>query len=402
VFINQRGQIIDDGSMLHNGQGQGLGSGLLAAPGASRLDPGFWRPYLDGRSGRTCVELRTGRIEVKPDGSIVPETQVHYVSNLRARGIDNPVWNAATLRKDQWIQLEDRVIMAARQRLRAWADLMGSAPMGGFNGWARLTSEYQAMSDPGEALVDMDGLADGRTDRPLFNLQSIPLPITHSDFWFSDREIEVSANNGTPLNTSMAEAAGRRVAETVEQTLIGTVTGMQFGPTSSSDTRYTGTSAVYGYTNFPYRITKTDLTSPTGSNPEAVMTDVLEMVETMQQNGFFGPYLLYHSTGYSRYLSDDYFRSGSTSAVRSVRQRVMEIEGISDIRRLDYLSSGYQMILLQIDPMYMQALNGMDLTPVMWSSQGGMRHNWKIMCIWVPLLKSAYNGVAPILHATTS
>lgn len=386
--------------MLHNGQGSGIGNSLLSAP--SRLDPGFWRPYLDGRTGRTCVELRTGRIEVKPDGLIVPETQVHYVSNLRARGIDNPVWNAATLRKDQWIQLENRVILAARTRLRAWADLMAAAPMGGFNGWARLTYEYQAMSDPGEAIVDMDGDVDGRRDRPLFNLLSIPLPITHSDFYFTDREIEVSAQQGTPLNTAMAEAAGRRVAETVEQTLIGTVTGMQFGPTSSTDTRYTGTSAVYGYTNFPYRITKTDLTTPLGSNPEAVMTDVLEMVETMQTNGFYGPYILYHSTGYSRYLADDYFRSGSTSAVRSVRQRLMEIDGLVDIRRLDYLTSGFQLLLIQVDPMYMQALNGMDLTPVQWSSMGGMRHNWKIMCIWVPLLKTQYSGVSPILHGTTS
>lgn len=397
MFINQRGQILDDGSMLHNGQGQGVGGLLLNAP--SRLDPGFWQPYIDSKTGRTCVELRTGRIEVRADGSMVPETRTQYISSLRARGIDNPVWNAATLRKDQWIYLFNKVVPAARTRLRAWSDLASAAPAGGFNGWAKLTYEYQAMSDPGEAVVDMDGITDGRTDRPHFSLLSIPLPITHSDFYFSDREVE--ASNGQ-LDTSMAEAAARRVAETVEQTVIGTVTGMGFGPTSVTDTRYTGSSQVYGYTNFPYRITKTDLTTPTGSNPEAVMTDVLEMVETMQTNGFYGPYLLYHSTPYSRYLSDDYFRSGSTSAVRSVRQRVLEIEGISDIRRLDYLTSGYQMVLLQIDPLYMQALNGMDLTPVMWSSQGGMRHNWKIMAIWVPLLKTQYSGVSPILHATTS
>jgi hypothetical protein len=58
----------------------------------------------------------------------------------------------------------------------------------------------------------------------------------------------------------MAEAAGRRVAEMVEKTLIGVETGMTYGTRSGdSTTAHTGTSTVYGYTNFPYRVTKTNL-----------------------------------------------------------------------------------------------------------------------------------------------
>jgi hypothetical protein len=213
------------------------------------------------------------------------------------------------------------------------------------------------------------------------------------------REIAVSRRSGAPLDTTMAEAAGRRVAEMIERTLIGTETGVSFGTNTNI---HTGSSKVYGYTNFPYRIQKTDLTSPTGINPEAVMTDILEMVETMQSNGYFGPYMLYHSTGYSRYLNDDYFRSGSTSAVRTLRERVMEIEGITDIRRLDFLTSGYQLILVQMTPEVAQAINGMEITTVQWESQGGLRQNFKVMCIQVPLLKAPYNNVAGILHGTTS
>jgi hypothetical protein len=245
----------------------------------------------------------------------------------------------------------------------------------------------------------MDAISDARRDRPLIDLKSIPLPITHSDFWFSDREIAVSRNTGTPLDTTMAEMAGRRVAEMVEKTVIGVETGLTFGTDTN---RHTGTSTIYGYTNFPYRVTKTDLTTPTGSNPEAVMTDILEMVETMQTNGFYGPYMLYHSTGYSRFLSDDYFRSGSTSAVRSLRERVMQIEGIADIRRLDYLTSGYQLILVNMDPQVAQAINGMDITTLQWDTVGGLRKNFKVMAIQLPLLRTPYNGVAGIIHGTTS
>lgn len=368
-----------------------------------RFDPGYLRPYYD-QHGQKCVTVNTGKMRYNAQTKQhEPVMQKVRINDLMQRGIYSPVFNATTLPKEAWIEFDRAVVRSTRNRLQAWADLAARNPRGGFNAMSRMTLEYQAMSDPGEAIVDMDGITDGRTSRPLFNLKSVPLPITHSDFWFSQREIMVSQQTGTPLDTTMAEAAGRRVAEMIEQTLIGTITGTTFG-TRSGDTAtaHTGTSTVYGYTNYPYRVTKTDLTTPTGTNPEAVMTDVLEMVETMQTNGFYGPYILYHSTPYSRYLNDDYFRSGSTSAVRTLRERLMEIEGIEKIQRLDYLTSGYQLILIQMDSEVAQAIQGMDIMTVQWESQGGMRVNFKVMAIQVPLLKSPYSGVAGILHGTTS
>jgi uncharacterized linocin/CFP29 family protein len=358
------------------------------------------RPYFDDK-GRRCVTVQTGTVFNNVKGEYEPKFQKAYIDELRARGIDSPMFNATTLQKDAWVEVDRAVVRANRQRLRAWTDLASRNRRGGFNAMSRMTLEYQTMTDVGEAVVDMDAMTDARTDRPLYGIRSIPLPITHADFWFSEREIAVSRNTSTPLDTTMAEMAGRRVAESVEKVLIGIETGVTYGTRSTGPSPHEGTSTIYGYTNFPYRVTKTDLTIPTGSNPEAVMTDVLEMVETMQTNGFYGPYILYQSTGYTRYLSDDYFRAGSTSAVRSLRERLMQIEGIADIRRLDYLTSGYQMILVQMDPEVAQAIDGMGITTVQWDSQGGLRHNFKVMCIQVPLLRAPNNGVAGIIHATT-
>jgi hypothetical protein len=149
-------------------------------------------------------------------------------------------------------------------------------------------------------------------------------------------------------------------------------------------------------------VTKTDLNTPTGANPEAIKQDVIEMRETMYSNGFFGPFVLYTSTGYDAFLDDDYFRSGSTAVQRTLRERIKDIDNISDVRRLDYLTSGYQMILVMMDPTVAQAINAMDITTVQWDSQGGMRKNFKVMCIKVPLLKAPFNGVAAIVHGTTS
>lgn len=122
----------------------------------------------------------------------------------------------------------------------------------------------------------------------------------------------------------------------------------------------------------------------------------------MQTNGYYGPYMLYLSTAYSRYFNDDYFRSGSTSAVRSLRERIMEIEGIMGARRLDYLTSGFQMILVDMGGETAQAINGMDISVIQWDAQGGMRKQFKVLCIQVPLLKTQYSGISGIIHATTS
>lgn len=375
------------------------------AEAMTRFDVGMLRPYIDD-AGRKCVTINTGRKKRdEKTGLLVPDRRKFEIKYLRERyGMDCPVWNAVSLRKDVWIEMDRAVIMAARQRLSAWSDLMSASRAGGFDAMAKLTYEYEAMSDPGEAIVDMDGLAEGRTDNPLFKLRSIPLPITHSDFFFSKRRMAVSANSSTPLSPVMAEAAGRRVAEMIEKTLIGVETGATFGPNSTTDTRYENSaSTVYGYTNFPQRITKTDLTTPTGSNPEAVKQDVIEMREQLYSAGFYGPFMLYHTPAYDAFLDDDYFRTGSTSISRTLRERIKEIGGIQDVRRLDFWTgSTYQMVMVQMTSNVVRAIDGMPLTTFQWESKGGWMQNWKVAAIQVPLIQADYNGTTGIVHATTS
>ncbi len=405
VQSNGGGLIVNDGEMATL---NGVGYGEVGGPmGQIRFEPGFKRPMLLRRNGRYVPHV------IVPSGESVwnaktnsydRKLQAIPVQALHNSGLMNAslVDNATTLTKEAWIQIDQAVLKQPRLRLRFWADLVARSSVGGFNAMGKMTYEYQNMSDPGEAVVDMDGITPGRADRPLHQLLSVPLPITHSDFWFSERDIAVSRNSGAPLDMTMAEAAGRRVAETIEQTAIGTVTGLTFGTTSSGPTAHTGTSRVYGATNFPYRITKTDLHTPTSANPENVVEDVLEARESLRAAGFFGPYVVYHSTGYDRFLDDDYFRTGGTAVSRTLRERVLGIEGVSDFKRLDYLTSGYQLLVIQMTPEVVQAINGMAITTVQWDMKGGLEKHFKVMAIGVPLWRTPYTGVAGYVHGTTS
>ncbi len=381
--------------------GSSYEGGVVNLFAGRRFDAGYKRPYLD-KYDRPCVTVNTGRWTVEK-GEKVPLRQKVLISSLPNHMFD-PVWNATSLRKEDWIMLDTNILRSTRQRLRAWDDLMSMNPFGGFNGMAKMLLEHETMSDPGEAVVDMDGLASTRGDSPLFQLEGLPLPITHSDFWYSERRLAISRNSDTPLDSVSGEAAGRRIGERVEQTTIGTVDGISYGATGAltGGGAYSRTSAVRGYTNFSLRNTKTDLTVPTGSNPEATVQDVLEMRETMFLDGFFGPYMIYHSTSYDQFLDNDYARLGGDNASMTLRDRLRRIEGITDVRRLDYLTSGYQLLMVQMTPDVARAVNGLDLTTVQWPSKGGAQLNFKVMCIWVPQIRADYSGRCGIVHGTTS
>jgi hypothetical protein len=401
-----------------NGRGQGPVGEVMDG---IRYDAGMMQPYFN-KHGQRAVTINTGKMALNnKTNEYIPERKEVLVSNLMQQGIYSPVFNATSLRKEEWIQLDQVVLRAARQRLRAWADLSAANSFGGFNAMAKETLEHETMSDPGEALVDMDGLSEGRTDSPLFRLQGIPLPITHSDFYFSARKLAQSRNTGTPLDTVQGEAAGRRVAEMIEKTLIGTVTGLRGtegpyasgygygtgGSTGAAGTRY---NQVYGYTNYPDRLTKTDLTAPTavGWTPETTVNEVIAMRQQLVDGRFYGPFMLYHSTDWDTYFDGDYYVAKTTGAVaptQTLRERLQKIDGIQDVRRLDFLPSStnpWTLIMVQMTADVAQAINGMDITTVQWESVGGMRPNFKVMCIQVPRLRSDYYGRCGVLHATTS
>lgn len=371
------------------------------------FDPGLLRPFIETDPsspdrGRPCAVINTGWKSDK-DGNRVPVMKKYTVNKLQEMGVHSPVFNATTLTRDDWIQIDRAVVKTVRQPLTAWNDLVSKGGVfGGFDAWSKLTIEYHAISDAGEAVKDMDATAPGRDDTPLGIIRSVPLPVTHSDFSFPQRLIDVSRAAAMPLDTTMIEQGTRRCMEMVEKTIVGTEAGVLYGTRSTGPFPQTGSSKEYGWTNFPYRVTKTDLTTPAGTNPQDVKTDVQEMVETMNGNGYFGPFDLYHSTGYSQWLNDDYFRSGGTSAVRSLRERLMELGDIRSITRLNYLTSGYQLILVDFTSGQFQAVDGMAPRVVQWSERGGMIQKFMVMTIRTQILRAPYNGTAAVLHATTS
>lgn len=364
------------------------------------------QPYLDSR-GRACVSIHDvdGGYTRNDShgGEPKPLLRNYLVNDLRNLGYSIPmVANAATLRKEDWIRLDAKVVKSYRQRLRAYADLEAANSYGGFNAMSKMTIEYQAMSDPGEAVVDMDARTGGRTDTPLFILRSLPLPITHSDFGYSSRELMVSRNSDTPLDLVGSEAAGRRVGESIEDQTIGNVTGVTYATQTAGPGTHTGTSTVYGYTNFPQRLTKTNFTAPTTTNGPTTYAEVLAALSQLFAQYSYGPFMLYHSIDWSQYMDSPFALTGGNNPGETLRTMLLKIPDIMDVRRLDRLTSTYTILFVQMTSEVAEAVNGLDLTTIQWEEKGGLELHFKVMAIKVPRLRSDYSSRTGILHGTTA
>jgi hypothetical protein len=234
----------------------------------------------------------------------------------------------------------------------------------------RTVFQYQTMSAPATAEISMDGLRKNRNDRPVFGTATQPMPILHSDFGFSLRDIMESRNNNTPLDTSMAEDCGIRVAELAERLHLGTQSSYTYGG-----------GTIYGLTNFPQRLTYV-MSDPTlaGWTPNMTMLDVVAMCQASRDNFHMGPWRLYTSHSWAQYLDQDYT---AAYGMQTLRSRLEMLSGIEEVVTLDFLTD-YQMVLVEMKNRTIRTIIGLDITTLQWPSEGGMEINFKVMQIIAP------------------
>lgn len=346
--------------------------------------------YKGQASGNVATALLNNGFNLNALRSWVGDDSKSYMTEMRGGKPDVVLaQNNATLRKDEWIELDRVVIGAARERLRLVADLRAAGLTYNLpNGMGRTVLESQTMGDITPAIISMDPTRQSEGDRPEFDLVGLPLPIIHKDFKFNIRQIATSRNGGTPIDTTTAALAGRRVAEMAEQLALGTAGTISYGG-----------GTVYGITNFPQRITSS-LTDPTDSGwtPSVLVNEVLAMRQLSVNKFHYGPWVMYNSPGWDSYLDADY---SELKGDITLRERLQKINGVQDIRTLDHLT-GLQILLVQQTTDVIREVIGMDITTVQWESLGGLELNFKVMAILVPQIRADQNGNTGLVHGSVA
>lgn len=343
---------------------------LLATNG----DMGCLRPFLDSDddpmnpNAKSYVSIRN--------------TSTGKYENILANNVE------ATLRKDEWIEMDRQLIQTAKERLNLVADFRAAGLQFVIpNGMGKTILESENIGDVNDAIESMDGLREGENDRQTYDIVGVPLPITHKDFHFSLRTILTSRNSGTPIDTSAVSVTTRKVSERVERRATGVTDDYTYGA-------YT----IQGLTSYDNRITRV-LTSPTASGwtPVTTLNEVIQMRQDSQDIFYFGPWMLYTSPNWDAYLDRDY--SSQYPGV-TLRSRIKEVNNIQDVKTLDFLT-GFDMVLIQMTSDVFRIVVGMEMVVVNWETHGGMKQNYKVMTIQVPQPRADQNLSTGIVHGST-
>lgn len=297
--------------------------------------------------------------------------------NLNAyRPVLNELNVNATLREEEWKEIDQAVVKAFQDRLVGIADLYANNLIYKISdGMSRTVLEYETESDFTDAELSMDGASRSNADRPNYEVVALPLPIIHKDFRFNARVLAASRRLGQPLDVASAELAARKVAEYAEDLLF-----------NGKDNLTHGGGTIYGYEDYP-NLTSTSFTDATWTNSgvsgEEMLTDIRNLKQALINDKRYGPYMVYVPTAYETVLDGEF----KTNSDRSIRERLLAVKGIQDIKVADHMSAD-KVIMVQMTSDVVRLVEGLPITNMEWNTEGGMIHNFKVMSIMIPQLRA--------------
>jgi len=342
-----------------------------------QLSPGAMRPFIDKGTGQAFISVFMGGEEAE-------------AKNYQIRPVAN-----ATLRRDEWKQLDDAILAISETRLSGIQDLIDHGltyELG--NAMGTTVLEWHDVSDALEADLTMDGVTRGQNDRPKFQHNYLPIPIIHADYEINARVLAASRSLGNPLDTIMAERASRKVNYKLE-TMLFTDTDFAFGEVDSRSR-----NKIYSYLNHADRNTGT-ITAWDGSGKTAaqILADVVAMKQASIDAKHYGPWMLYIPTAYETTLDEDYSTSGTST--QTIRDRILKIAGVDGIKVVDTLTAD-NVILVQMTSDVVRLVRGMAIQNVQWKTEGQFINKFKVMTIQVPQIRSDQDGNSGVIHYATA
>lgn len=311
---------------------------------------------------------------------------VSYYTN--AKGVVQPIANAS-LRKEEWLAFDEAILKVAQERLVGYDSLVSRGLTYDLNsGMAKNILQSEDVSDFTPAEISMNGLKRSNADQPDYGSVNLPLPIIHKDFGIDARSLANSRTLGDPLDVTSAELASRTISEMKENLLFGSETFTFAGATIHTFRTYPHRnilSASYGWLH----------TSATG---ETIFENVRRLKQSLIDNQQFGPYVLYIPGAYDTVLDKDYV-VGTKATGKTIRQRLMEIGGLEDIKVVDMLTSE-ELIMVNMRSDTIRLVRAMPNTMVEWQEEGGMALKFKVLSIEVPQIRSTYKKQCGVSHMT--
>jgi len=301
-----------------------------------------------------------------------PKTGKFNVNRLRTN---------ATLRHEEWKQLDDAVLDVARAKLVGITDIQAAGLTVPLGGLGVTETQYETQADMSAATADMDAETPGEEDRVTYSIVSLPVPIVHKGFRIGLRQLEASRTRGAALDVTQADVSARKVAEKLEDMLFNGDTTINING-----------NTISGYTTHGSRNTVSGGDWGTIAN---IWANVQSAVQANEADYFPGPFVLYIASTQFGQMRAIYTDGTGQSAM----ERVMKSFPISAIKAADSLTD--EAVLVQMDRSTVDLAVGQDITTIEWSTRGGMSMHFKVMAAMVPRLKADANGNMGLCHISS-
>lgn len=231
---------------------------------------------------------------------------------------ENMFVNADTpMSYDQWQQVDKSVMGVFQQELTLTNKIEQNYGKLDIDGMATPIMTWQRRSRLTGAEISMDGRKRSDNDGHDFDTQSLPIVIFHKDADNPVRDVQVSKRGGaTGIDTYWIEDATYEVTLAIEETVAGSRTFSYQG------------FPMHGLTNFAPRNTQV-LTAPDGTNNALVVTEIGQMIDKLDDDGFSGPYDIWFSSNYRPWMIKDF---STAKGDNTLLDRIKDIPGIETIQ----------------------------------------------------------------------
>jgi hypothetical protein len=303
------------------------------------------------------------------------------------------------------VVIDRAVVEVGLQRLVIAADLMAAGLVYPLTDPLSITQlEWNTVSKVGAAQRTMTPSARGETSLPIVTPSRLPIYLTTDQFEIDIRTLKMSQRIGTPLDTAVIKQKVRSVNEAIEDAVINGAT------TLDGQALAVGGYTAPGLLNAPNANTQSLTAAAWTTTPVAatIFSEVMAMITKLQADKKFGPYRMYVGTQIANVLDGDY--TTSTSAVTSIRQRLLQIDGLQAIRTADLLTNGNgaapslgnKVILMQMTSDVADMVVGQEPTVIPWTSLDGFMIHNLVMAIMIPRVRSDAEGNSGVCIGTTA
>ncbi len=299
-------------------------------------------------------------------------SKVSSLKGMRPQLTSNTQHNMATnatLRKDEWEQIDERVNEVMRERLTIVDDIRarGLVTQVSIGTILRVTERLEEWRD---AEISFDGDTAPKEDKTSFKQQTIPVPIISTGFRIGFRQLAASRSRGEPLDMTSVASATRKVRDKMQDLFTN---GYGQGPDANT---------IPGLVNADNRLQVTLDTDWDDSGAE-IIEDIQKMIAAAYAVNLFGPFYLYIPTNYWATIQGDY---STAKGDRTYMERMLAFNEIEAVRPLDSLSDD-NVLLVQMTDDVLDMSEAQSITTVQWETTP-MVTEFRVMAIGGPHIKS--------------